>query len=198
MFRITPFSQQLHRIAPNLCCSATHIRPLTTATRPTSLTAATTKPATASTIRKIWFDAFRIGANEYRTQLVSTALFARRKKTNSDDPTGPPSADPAAAASDPMRGSDTGSPATPKSQPPPNDDKPTTNADDPPGPMSRTTPPRQSSSNNDDDDDNEDRKRERLMSVFTKAVLWMATIYGMSLVLGLMMPRKNQPETSTR
>lgn len=55
----------------------------------------------------------------------------------------------------------------------------------------------QQSSQNDDDDDDE-KKRERMLSVFTKAVLWMATIYGMSLVLALLLPRKNRPETSTR
>lgn len=39
---------------------------------------------------------------------------------------------------------------------------------------------------------------EKMMSVVTKAVLWMATFYILTLVLAMAMPQKNRPETSTR
>lgn len=50
--------------------------------------------------------------------------------------------------------------------------------------------------NNNDDED--DKKNEKMMSLVTKAVMWMATFYILTLVLAMVLPRKNQPETSTR
>lgn len=58
-----------------------------------------------------------------------------------------------------------------------------------------------SSSSNDDGGDNNnkgDEGGEKMMSVLTKAVLWIATIYIFTLVLTMMLPQKNRPETSTR
>lgn len=51
---------------------------------------------------------------------------------------------------------------------------------------------------NDKDDEDDEKKNEKLMSLLTKAVLWMATLYILTLVLTMMLPRKDQPETSTR
>lgn len=52
--------------------------------------------------------------------------------------------------------------------------------------------------NDDDKDDDDDKKSEKVMSLLTKGVMWMATIYILTLVLAMVLPRKNQPETSTR
>lgn len=48
------------------------------------------------------------------------------------------------------------------------------------------------------DDDEDDKKNEKMMSLVTKLVMWMATFYILTLVLAMVLPRKNQPETSTR
>lgn len=56
-------------------------------------------------------------------------------------------------------------------------------------------PPKKNDNENDDEDD---KKNEKMMSLVTKAVMWMATFYILTLVLAMVLPRKNQPETSTR
>lgn len=53
-------------------------------------------------------------------------------------------------------------------------------------------------SNNEEDPDKKGDGNEKVMSVLTKAVLWMATIYILTLILTMALPQKNRPETSTR
>lgn len=52
--------------------------------------------------------------------------------------------------------------------------------------------------NNEEDPDKKGDGNEKVMSVLTKAVLWMATIYILTLILTMALPQKNRPETSTR
>lgn len=56
-------------------------------------------------------------------------------------------------------------------------------------------PPKKNENENDEEDD---KKNEKMMSLVTKAVMWMATFYILTLVLSMVFPRKNQPEASTR
>lgn len=54
-----------------------------------------------------------------------------------------------------------------------------------------------SSSDNNDDNKKGD-EGDKVLSVVTKAVLWMATIYMFVTMFTMSMPQKNRPETSTR
>lgn len=52
--------------------------------------------------------------------------------------------------------------------------------------------------NNEEDDKNKNDTEEKVMSVLTKAVLWMLTIYMLVAVASLLLPNNNRPEASTR
>lgn len=52
--------------------------------------------------------------------------------------------------------------------------------------------------NENDKDKKGDERDNKMMSVLTKAVLWVATIYMMIAVMIMAMPQKNRPETTTR
>lgn len=57
-----------------------------------------------------------------------------------------------------------------------------------------------SSSSSSDDNDNKkgDEGGDKVLSIVTKAVLWMATIYMLVTIFTMSLPQKNRPETSTR
>lgn len=66
-----------------------------------------------------------------------------------------------------------------------------------PNPKQQPDNSNKSSSN---DDDNDDKKGDdgKVLSVVTKAVLWMATIYMFVTIFAMSLPQKGRPETSTR
>lgn len=55
-----------------------------------------------------------------------------------------------------------------------------------------------SSSDNNDDNGNKKGDENKIMSIITKGILWMMTIYMLIAVMTMAVPQKNQPETSTR
>lgn len=59
-----------------------------------------------------------------------------------------------------------------------------------------------SDNSNDPNKKNDDKKKrehdDKIKSLFTKAVLWMLTVYMFIAVASLIVPKKNVPETSTR
>lgn len=58
-----------------------------------------------------------------------------------------------------------------------------------------------SNDNNDQNKKNDNKKNDnddKMKSLFTKAVLWMLTVYMFIAVASLIVPKKNVPETSTR
>lgn len=59
-----------------------------------------------------------------------------------------------------------------------------------------------SNDNNDPNKKNDNKKKndndDKMKSLFTKAVLWMLTVYMFIAVASLVVPKKNVPETSTR
>lgn len=52
--------------------------------------------------------------------------------------------------------------------------------------------------NKEEDDKNKNDNEEKVMSVLTKAVLWMLTIYMLVAVASLLLPKNNRPEATTR
>lgn len=52
--------------------------------------------------------------------------------------------------------------------------------------------------NNKDDKKKKNENDEKVMSVLTKAILWMMTLYMFIVVISFILPKKNNPETSTR
>lgn len=52
--------------------------------------------------------------------------------------------------------------------------------------------------NNDENDKNKNDTEEKVMSVLTKAVLWMLTIYMLVAFASLLLPKNNRPEATTR
>lgn len=174
MIRITPLSRQLHRIVHHL--SRTNNVALQDILLHSHRHLATTTTVSSRVLPKTTSIPQFFNSNAYLHRQLFSALFARRNgksSTEQNDSSGP--------------------------KPPAQDDvKPDTNATPDNKPASSNNSNSSSDGDKDKDDDDEDRKRERMISVFTKAVLWMATIYGMSLMLALLMPQKNRPETSTR
>lgn len=52
--------------------------------------------------------------------------------------------------------------------------------------------------NNGNEDKNKNDTEEKVMSVLTKAVLWMLTIYMLVAVASLLLPKNTRPEVTTR
>lgn len=168
MMRITPYNRQLHRIVQHIQRTNHVLHDILVGQHQYRLSSTLPTPPAAA----------RLSSSQpisaFRISQQARALFSIARFASSDDnkPGQKDAADkkPDTASAD--------KPASDKQQ--------------------QKQQQQQQSSQNQDDDDDEDKKRERMISVFTKAVLWMATIYGMSLVLALMLPQKNRPETTTR
>lgn len=56
----------------------------------------------------------------------------------------------------------------------------------------------QQNNNNEEDDKKKNETEEKVMSVLTKAVLWMLTIYMLVAVASLFLPKNSRPEATTR
>lgn len=69
-----------------------------------------------------------------------------------------------------------------------------------PNPPDNSNKSSSSSSSDDNDNKKEDDKEggDKVLSIVTKAVLWMATIYMLVTIFTMSLPQKNRPETSTR